>query len=245
MRSPSASSWRSCGGSGVVGSGSPGIPTKVPFVEPRSSTYQRSWSSVSSAWRVRHRAVARAVDLRRRCCGSSTPRPISASVPGQRDHRRRAARRARSRRLLRGEPVGIDPQLGDPLGAGRRCRRWRGGRELAGREVVAALLAEQRVGRVLLAAVRARPAAARSARPARRVEVQRRRRRRGRRGRSARGRGAAAAGVAPAIGSPHTSQKSSVLDVWPCGQVAVMASPVSSSSSWCRAPSRRAWTRRA
>src|SRR5690606_1239549 len=48
-RAPSASSWRVRGEIGVVGSGSPGIPMNVPFVEPRSSMYQRPLSSVSSA----------------------------------------------------------------------------------------------------------------------------------------------------------------------------------------------------
>ena len=46
----SASSCRSPAAS-AVGGISVGVPTKVPFVEPRSSTYQRSWSSVSLAWR--------------------------------------------------------------------------------------------------------------------------------------------------------------------------------------------------
>ena len=83
-------------------------------------------------------------------------RPISAVVPRSGTTVGAPLGRAAARTVLECEPVGVDPDLGDPVGAGVGRRPARPAGQLAGGEVVAALLAEQRVGGVLAAAVRTR-----------------------------------------------------------------------------------------
>ena len=127
-----------------MGSGSPGAPTKVPLVDPRSSTYQRSRSRVSGRVLVGDGAVTRAVEVGRQVA-ALRPASDGDRRRAQRHDGRRATRRAATGGVLVREPLRVDPELGDPVGARsrRRCRRPAGrcrGRQLAGGEVVPARL---------------------------------------------------------------------------------------------------------
>src|SRR5436190_2149538 len=204
------------------------MPTYVPFVDPRSSTYQRSWSRVSMAWLCETEPSAE-----QSICGMTLRpferRPINALVPGS------------------GTTVGA-PLVAQVPAASCDANQSGSTHNSATQSAPGVALRAAACADGIWPVVKSYPHSSQNSASGKLVSPQF--------GQVCGGAttvgesnvnddfaGVGTGAAAPAIGSPHTSQKSSVFDVWPCGHVAGITSPSSSWSNWYRAPSRRAWTR--